>query len=106
MKIGIDISVLNDKEKTGIAVYVYNLIDALLRINKEDKFILFGIATFETFDFLKSLPFKNNPNVEMKIYKLPARTFRTVFLLWQKLNWPKIEDFIGNVDIHHSFNWY
>lgn len=106
MKIGLDISVLNDRQKTGIAVYTYNLIDTLLKINKVDKFILFGIATFETYDYLKNLPFKNHPNVEMKIYKMPSKTFRSVFLLWQKINWPPIESFVGKVDIFHSFNWY
>lgn len=103
--IGVDISVLNDEQKTGIGVYTYQLIDALLKINKEDKFILFGIATFSTYDFLKNLAFKNYPNVQMRIFKLPARSFRLAFLTWQKLNWPPIEKFIGPIDIFHSFNW-
>lgn len=106
MKIGLDISVLSDKEKTGIAVYTYNLIDTLLKKNREDKFVLFGIATFETFGYLKSLPFKRYSNVEMRIYLMPARLFRLIFLIWQKINWPPIESFIGEVDIFHSFNWY
>lgn len=104
--IGIDISVLNDKQKTGIAVYAYNLIDALLKLNRQDKFILFGIATLNTYNYLKNLPFKNYPNVEMKIYKMPACFFRNIFLLWQKFNWPPIENFTGKVDIFYSFNWY
>ncbi len=106
MRIGLDISVLNDKQKKGIAVYTYNLIDALLKINKQDQFILFGIATFETFEYLKNLPFKNYPNVELKIFRMPAKFFRTVFLLWQKTNWPPIENFVGPVNIFHSFNWF
>lgn len=106
MTIGFDISVLNDRHKTGIAVYTYELLDTLLKINHKDKFILFGIATFETFNYLKNLPFKNYPNVEMKIYKIPSKAFRSAFLLWQRLNWPPIENFVGKVDIFHSFNWY
>lgn len=104
--IGLDISVLSDKQRTGIAVYAYNLIDALLKINQKDRFLLFGIATFDTFNYLKNLPFKNYPNVDMKIYRMPARAFRTAFLLWQKIEWPPIETFTGRVDIFHSFNWY
>lgn len=106
MTIGLDISVLNDKKRTGIAVYTYNLIDALLNLNHTDKFILFGISTFETYDYLKNLDFKKNPNVEMKIYRMPARLFRKAFLLWQRLDWPPIENFAGELDIFHSFNWY
>lgn len=106
MRIGIDISVLNDKQKTGVGVYTYNLVKALLEQNRKDQFILFGISTFQTYDFLKNIEFKKYPNVELKIFKLPAQLFRKAFLLWQKLNWPKIENFIGPVDIFHSFNWY
>lgn len=106
MKIGIDISVLNDHQRTGIGVYTYELLKALLKINKEDQFILFGIGTLSTYNYLKNLEFKDYPNVQMKIFKMPAKAFRTAFLLWQKLNWPLIEYFIGQVDIFHSFNWF
>ncbi len=103
--IGLDISVLNEKNKTGIGVYVYELVKTLLEINKIDKFIIFGVAPFANFNYLSSLPFKDYPNVDLKVYKMPARFFRSAYLLWQKLNWPKIETFIGNVNIFHSFNW-
>lgn len=113
MRIGIDISVLNDKNRTGIGVYTFELIKNLLKTNeqsssssKKDKFILFGIATLSTYEYLKNLEFKDYPNVEMKVYKMPAKFFRTAFLTWQKLNWPPIETFIGPVDIFHSFNWF
>ena len=101
----LDISVLNEREKTGVGVYTYQLIKALLKINRSDKFILFGFATYFTFDYLKNLEFKNYSNVEMKIYKIPAKFFRRTFLLWQKLNWPKIEKLVGEFDFFHSFNW-
>lgn len=104
--IGLDISVLNDYHRTGIGVYTYELINALLKKNSEDKFILFGISTFQTFQYLSNLEFKKFPNVEMKIYKFPARLFRRTFLLWQNLGWPNIELFIGSVDIFHCFNWF
>lgn len=104
--IGIDISVLNDRQRSGIGVYTYGLIKTLLSENTEDKFILFGFATYSTFDYLKNIEFNKYPNVELKIYKMPAKFFRTFFLLWQKLNWPPIENLIGPVDIFHSFNWY
>lgn len=103
--IALDISVLNEKNKTGVGVYTYQLIKNLLEINKKDKFILFGISTLQTFEYLKNIEFKKFPNVEMKVYKMPAKFFRRAFLLWQKINWPKIEKFIGPVDILHSFNW-
>lgn len=101
----LDISVLNEKDKTGIGVYTYQLVKNLLAVNQKDRFILFGISTLQTFEYLKDIEFKKFPNVEMKIYKMPARFFRRAFLLWQKINWPKIEKFTGGFDIFHSFNW-
>lgn len=106
MKIGIDISVLIDSQRTGIAVYVYQLVNALIKTNKQDKFILFGLSPFAEFKNLNNLSFKKYPNVEMKIYKMPSRIFRSIFLIWQKVDWPPIETFVGEVDIFHSFNWY
>lgn len=106
MKIGIDISVLNDSQKSGVGVYTYQLIDALLQINSQDQFILFGLSPFAAFENLNNLPFKKYPNVKMRLYKMPARLFRVIFLIWQKINWPPIEYFIGEVDFFHSFNWY
>lgn len=106
MTIGLDISVLNDKQKTGIAFYTYHLIDALLNLKSADKYILFGIATFQTYEYLKNIHFKNYPNVQMKIYKMPAKFFRTAFLLWQLFDFPPIDYFVGEVDFFHSFNWY
>lgn len=106
MRIGIDISVLSDPKKTGIGVYAYELIKALLKVNRKDEFVFFGITTFETFNYLKNIEFKDYPNAKLVISKLPAKLFRTIFILWQKLNWPPIETFIGAVDIFHSFNWF
>lgn len=103
--IGLDISVLNEKNKTGIGIYVYELIKALLEINRKDKFIIFGLTPFANFSYLSSLPFKGYPNTEVKLYRIPARLFRSAYLLWQKVDWPKIEAFTGTVDIFHSFNW-
>lgn len=106
MKIGLDISVLNSPQKTGIAVYTYELIKALLEINKKDEFKLFGISTFETYDSLKNIEFKKYPNVKIIVHRLPAKLFRLSFINWQKFEWPTIENFIGELDIYHSFNWY
>lgn len=55
MKVGIDISVLNDPQRSGVAVYVYQLIEALLKINKQDKFILFGLSPYAAFKNLDNL---------------------------------------------------
>lgn len=105
MRIGIDISVLNDRNRTGIGVYTYELIKNYLDLDKENEIILFGFSTFLTEQYLKNI-FKTNKRVKVKVVKLPARIFRVFFLFWQRINYPTIENFIGRVDIYHSFNWY
>ncbi len=104
--IGIDITVLNDDRPTGIAVYVQELLRNLLEINRKDRFILFGFSTLQTERRLKNLEFRKYPNVEIKVFKMPAKFFRTIFKIWQKTEWPLIEYFTGRVDIYHSFNFY
>lgn len=105
MRIGIDISVLNEKNKTGIGVYTYELIQNYLKIDNNNEIVLFGFSTFSTANYLSSL-FEPNKKLKLKIVKIPGKFFRIFFILWQKLNWPKIEFFIGRVDVFHSFNWY
>ena len=105
MRIGLDISVLKDEQRTGIGVYTYELIKALLEVNAEDDFILFGIASFETHRYLNNLDLKNHPNVRMCIKSIPARLLRRTFILWQTLQYPSIEAFTGDLDIFHSFHW-
>lgn len=105
-KIALDITVLGDRQKTGIGVYVFNLIKEILELNKKDQFILFGISSFKNYFYLKNLSFKEYPNVKLKIFPLPLKLFRRTFLLWQKINWPNIEMLIGEVDVFHSFNYY
>lgn len=103
---GFDISVLNHKQKTGIGVYVYELLSNILKVNKQDKFILFAFSTLDNAEYFQNLPFMKNPNVKLKIVKVPSKSFRILFALWQKFNWPKIEFFTGKLDLFHSFNWY
>jgi glycosyltransferase involved in cell wall biosynthesis len=110
MRIGLDITVLNETRRTGVGVYTYELINALIKLDREDKFICTGLATLSTEQVLRGLSFLASatkfPNVEVKIRKLPAKSFRTLFLSWQKMGYPKIEHLIGSVDIYHSFNFY
>lgn len=104
-RIGMDVSVLAQEKRTGIGNYCFNLIDHLLRLNKTDKFILFAITPLNSSNEDINY-FRKYSNVEIKIIRLPIQIFRRIFLLWQKVNWPPIEYFIGKVDILHSFNTF
>ncbi len=106
MTIGLDISVLNDKNRTGIGVYVFNLIEHLIKVDNTDRFILFALSPLATYDYMTNLKFNDYQHVRLKIFKMPAKFFRSAFVIWQKINWPPIEMFTEKVDIFHSFNWF
>ncbi|MCL5409763.1 MAG: glycosyltransferase family 4 protein [Patescibacteria group bacterium] len=105
-KIGLDITVLNDAEKTGIGVYTQELLTSLIRQNDYDEFTLFGFTTMSSYKSVKKSKIAQFPNVRLKLIKLPAKLFRASFLLWQFLNWPSINNVIRDLDIFHSFNYY
>ena len=106
MKIGIDISSINVSKRTGIPNYIFELSKKLIEIDKKDSFTMFGISTIQTYNYLKDIEFGKNKNVTVKIIRWPAKFFRYTFLLWQKLYFPPIELFTGDLNIYHSFNWY
>lgn len=102
MKIGIDISQLVYKG-TGISTYTSYLTKNLLKIDKENKYLLFGSA-FRLFPklvkFYNSLPV--SPNLYNKFLKLPPLFWE---IAWNRFNLFPIEKFIGSIDLFHASDW-
>ncbi len=101
MKIGIDISQIV-YEGTGVGAYVRNLITALLKVDKENEYILFFSSMrrdFPVFEF--QLPLEN-ANVRVKTFKFPPTLLD---FLWNKLHIVPIEWLIGDVDVFISSDW-
>lgn len=80
MKIGIDASRANSKEKTGVEWYSYNLINALKNIDNKNQYILY--SQDELRDDLKILP----DNFKSKVLKWPFKKFWTQIRLWLQSN--------------------
>lgn len=101
MKIAIDVSQI--VYGTGVSNYTSELIKNLLKIDKENTYLLFG-ASLRSYFKLKQ--FKNEidsaPNVHFKFLPLPAFLAE---ILWNRLRIFPIEKFIGNIDILHSSDW-
>ena len=100
MKIGIDISQLAFPN-TGVANYLYELVNHLLRSDTENEYVLFYSSLRQNFQF-SVFNFESNKNVKIKTFKYPP-----VFLdlLWNKLHVMPIEQFIGDVDIFITSDW-
>lgn len=96
MKIGIDISQLA-YPKTGVATYLRNLVQGLVRKDTQNEYILFYSSLRRklenTFD---------SKNVTIRQFKLPPTVLDIV---WNKLHIIPIETFIGPVDVFISSDW-
>ena len=97
MKIGIDISQMA-YEKTGVASYLKNLVESLLKIDEENEYVLF-------FSSLRG----SSPNFQLPIsnYQFKRFYFPPTFLdlLWNRLHLCPIEWLIGDVDIFITSDW-
>lgn len=103
MKIAIDISQIV-YQGTGVANYTSHLVKNLLKIDKENQYLLFGISfrqkrvLEEYFQTVRKI----NNNVSLRIFPIP-QTIGT--FIWNKLHILSLDNLIGKVDVFHSSDW-
>lgn len=89
MKIGVDIRVLMDKHYSGIALYSANLLDNLLKIDKESEYYFYYNSFFNIRDKFKIW---EKERVKIVSTRYPNKLYNYFF---QKLlNKPKIDNFL------------
>jgi len=100
MKIGIDISQIVF-ERTGVANYVRNLVENLVKIDKENEYVLFFSSLRRKLPsfFINEL---TNSRVKIREFKFPPTLLD---FLWNRLHVFPIEWFIGDVDIFITSDW-
>lgn len=101
MKIGIDISQI--VYGTGVSVYTKNLVENLLKIDKNNEYILFASSLRsrkKIKEFLIEL--EEYKNFEPKVAGIPPAILE---LIWNNLHVYPIEKMIGEVDVFHSSDW-
>ena len=103
MKIGIDVSQLAYKN-TGVANYLFNLVQKLITEDKGNEYILFFASLRKEFPISK-FQFINKsqyPNVKIKTFRIPPTALD---VLWNKFHILPIENFIGPVDVFITSDW-
>ena len=96
MNIGIDIRVLAKGTRTGIEEYVLNLLPRLLPLDKKVKYKLF----YNAFRKVKlGYPWLKLSNVELREFKFPNRVLDSCVQIFK---WPKVNKFLGDIDIFFS----
>jgi glycosyltransferase involved in cell wall biosynthesis len=93
MKIAIDISQI--VYGTGVSVYTKNLVDNLLKIDRENEYILFAGSLRRKGEILSIYP-------SSKVFPIPPTL---ADLVWNRLHVFPIEKLIGNVDVFHTSDW-
>lgn len=95
MKISIDVSSVI--YGTGVSVYTKNLVNNLVKIDKQNDYLLFG-GSLRRFEELK---YAFNTKFEHKYYYLPPLAMNYLF---NYINIP-VNLLTGKVDIYHSSDW-
>lgn len=103
MRIGIDISQMA-YERTGVANYTKNLVENLLKIDRENEYILFFSSLRRkflrsNFEFLNNSQFSN---FQIKTYRFPPSLLD---ILWNRLHICPIEWLVGDVDVFVTSDW-
>lgn len=98
MKIGIDISQII-YQGTGTATYTQNLVENLLRIDRENDYLLFGSSLRRKGDLEA---FTNQLKTKSRLYNLPPAVLDVIWNQWHVF---PIDNLIGRVDIFHSNDW-
>jgi len=93
VKIGIDISQI--VYGTGVSTYTENLVQNLLKIDKENEYLLFAGILRRKADVLKVFP-------QTRVFPIPPTL---ADLIWNKVHFFPIEKLIGNVDVLHTSDW-
>ena len=103
MKIAIDISQIVH-EGTGVATYTDQLVRNLLKIDKQNEYILFGISLrkyHKLADYFAELRLLNR-NLKSNFYHIPPKIGE---YFWNRLHLVNIENLIDDIDIFHSSDW-
>ncbi|PIY94072.1 MAG: hypothetical protein COY68_03565 [Candidatus Levybacteria bacterium CG_4_10_14_0_8_um_filter_35_23] len=100
MKIGIDISQIT-YEKTGVAIFLKNLVENLIKYDKKNNYVLFYSSLRKNIKN-QILKIKSSPNVTIRQFKIPPAVLD---ILWNKLHIAPIEWFIGDIDVFITSDW-
>lgn len=93
MRVAIDISQI--VYGTGVSTYTKNLVESLLKLDKQDEFTLFAGSLRRRNEVLRTFP-------QTKVFPISPRLADFV---WNRMHILPIEKLIGDFDVFHSSDW-
>lgn len=103
MKIGIDISQIVH-EGTGVGEYVRHLVKALLTIDQQNEYVLFGASLRKLSSIKAYFEEVREGNSRIRLVAVPIPPTFLEFL-WNTLHIVPVEWFVGRVDVFWSSDW-
>src|SRR4030042_1899513 len=100
MKIAIDVSQII--YGTGVSVYTRNLVENLLKLDKESEYILFGGSLRRRSELLSILDDFNGEKLKREVFPIPQTL---ADYIWNKAHIFPVEKLTGRIDVFHSSDW-
>lgn len=100
MRIGIDVSQIA-YSKTGVANYLANLVESLLKVDTKNEYVLFFSSLRRDLD-ISIFNVQESPRLTIKTFKFPPLALD---YLWNRLHIIPIERLIGPVDLFITSDW-
>ncbi len=98
MRIGIDANLLLGVRRGG-AQYAYNLIKNLLKLDKENTYVLYYNFMREREKRKKIISEFNFPHVENRVFHIPSKILN---LFWNTFQFPSLDFILKKIDVFHS----
>lgn len=102
MRIGVDIRGILTGQHSGIEQYTLCLLENLLKIDRQNTYVLFYVA-YRNLDvvfnkLVEDYPWLSQSNVEVKTLKWVNAPL-LLHAVWKPLNWPKVDKICNNLDV-------
>ncbi len=98
MRIGIDANLLLGVRRGG-AQYAYNLIKNLLKLDKENTYVLYYNFIRERKKRNRIISEFNFPNVENRVFHIPNKILN---FSWNTFQFPSLDSMLKKIDVFHS----
>jgi glycosyltransferase involved in cell wall biosynthesis len=108
MIICLDVSPLLVKNLSGIGNYSTELILSLLDSDSTHVYNAFAFLPIDSYKSKSEFQLLKHPRIiNKKIIPIPSKLSAEAFLLWQKFNFPSLEQLLGYTpDLYINFDWY
>lgn len=106
MRIGVDVTSLAIDNWTGVQNLVNYQLEALVRLYPDDSWKLFALCPRAKVKKFSQLSIFSHQGVKKTIIPIPARFWIPTLKLWQRIQLPPVNIFLGKLDVFLSPAWF